>query len=579
MVAIWAAFCKPNSPLITKVLTALSVHPVKSKGDWTDRIIQARRSEGLNYYGICPLCKSKEDNVYSSLLIKGPFNEKLSFDPRCIHTKPQILVAAGLTTGDVYDGDSDLDVLPGVMPKLPSSQQDWSTHDEDAAREMQFLSQLPKKGNLELFQQVVQRYIAGNAGGCESKENALKSLLPVAKRWDLSISEADLNVMIAAGGEQCFVSARFKQYKERAAQRGLVLKPFEAHADERPEWVIQDMLAAGLPAILGGPMKTLKTGVAIELGVSAASGLPFLGVERFSIPRRRRVAIFSGENGGFILHETALRIARSKGLASIPDEIRLCDRLPRLSNDEDLEVLQASLAEFKAEVVIIDPMYLSLLEGTKVQASNLLEMGPLLRRLADACLAISCQPLLVHHDNRQVKVGAAPQLGDLAFSGFGEFARQWLLTNRRRPYKDGSGHHELLLAHGGCFGRDGLLAVDIDEGQIRDDFTGRTWVVSVRTPEEARQKTTEERLARADQKVEETVARTAEKILVAIEELEKAPGDPVGLTKVRAQARLNGETMRQGVAYLVAQKQIEELDSFSLPGSRKPGSALKRLRV
>jgi hypothetical protein len=572
---------KPNaasSSSLTKALIALAVYPSKNISySWNGR--RTNDSNDPKYLAICPLCKREGKEDYSGPVVQGPFNGKISFRPRCIHSKSQIVEAAGLTLADLYDGDSDMDVLPGVMPQLPPPVH-WDPRGERPARERQFFDQLPKTGDRKLFERVVQIYIDSGAGDkAWFLNDVVKSLSAVAKHWDVSIPDSEIYALAVNAVQQRHEGKRFEQAKDLAAKKGLVLQPFAAYANNRPEWLVQNVLVADLPIILGGPKKTLKTGLSLDLAISLGSGRPFLGVERFSVPKLWRVAVYSGENGGYVLFETALRIARSKGLEQIPEEVSLCDRLPQLSDAEDLKILQASLAECGAEIVIIDPMYLCLLEGTKVQAANMLEMGPQLRRLADACLAVDCQPVLIHHDNRQVKVGAVPQLDHLAFAGFGEFARQWLLTNRRRSYKDGTGHHELLLAHGGCFGRDGLLAVDIDEGQIRDDFTGRSWAVSVRTLEEARKKTAEERLARADQKAEETVARTAGKILVAIQDLEREPGESVGRTKVRDRARLNGETMRQGVAYLVAQKQIEELDSFLLPGSRKPGSALKRLRV
>ena len=57
------------------------------------------------------------------------------------------------------------------------------------------------------------------------------------------------------------------------------------------------------------------------------------------------------------------------------------------------------------------------------------------------------------------------ELGDLAFAGFGEFARQWLLLARSGPSTSrGRGKHQLWVTTGGWAGFNGTYAVDIDEG-------------------------------------------------------------------------------------------------------------------
>jgi hypothetical protein len=76
---------------------------------------------------------------------------------------------------------------------------------------------------------------------------------------------------------------------------------------------------------------------------------------------------------------------------------------------------------------------------------------------------------------------------DLAMSGFSEFARQWMLINRRTLYEDGTGEHELWLRIGGSAGFGSLWGVDIKEGVIQEDFNGRQWAVTVHDQGQLRQ--------------------------------------------------------------------------------------------
>jgi hypothetical protein len=250
------------------------------------------------------------------------------------------------------------------------------------------------------------------------------------------------------------------------------------------EWLVKHVLVRGQPGVIGGPKKTLKTSLVIDLAVSIGTGRPFLG--KFPVPKRRRVAVLSGESDRASLQETARRVCAARGVSLLGCDVLWSFRLPCLSLKSDQLVLRRFLHVHKVEVVFIDPLYLCLLGGDRpVAASNLYEVGPVLWQAAAACLGAGATPFFVHHSTKSASKRATDaavplDLDDLAFAGIGEFARQWVLLSRREEFDPRLGRHRLLLTAGGSAGHTGLWEVDVNEGALGDNFAGRKWQVTVR---------------------------------------------------------------------------------------------------
>jgi hypothetical protein len=371
--------------------------------------------------------------------------------------------------------------------------------------------------------------------------------------------------------------------KEKPRAFGFRWEPIDsaafAAADYRPTWLVKKAIVEKQVGVIGGPQKVLKTSLAIDLAVSLASATPWLG--EFVCPTRKRVVILSGESGPWALQATARRIcaARGVGLADLGDLLRWQFTLPQLALLEQLYELRAGLERDHVEVAIVDPLYLALLAGSDgLRAENLYETGPLLLRVAQACLEVGTTPILLHHCTKPSARKLEPlDLTDLAFSGIAEFARQWVLISRREAYDADTGTHRLWLSVGGSVGHGGLWSVEVEEGQLAEDFTGRKWQVTVTTAGDARKEERDTREQVKAKRKEVDAEVDAQKVLHA-----HGINDPdnrgLTYTRLRDSTGLSGPRFGSAVTRLKDKGDILERDGTAPVGNRarRPARILRR---
>jgi len=251
-------------------------------------------------------------------------------------------------------------------------------------------------------------------------------------------------------------------------------------SDFKVDYLIDGFLVDGQPCLCAGPQKSLKTTLLMLMGLCLSRGVEFLGHEC----KKRRVLFMSGESGIATLQETAKRMLDTLGGEHDTDAFHLSPMLPRF--DKPLDSLEALLVEKEIEVLIVDPIYLCM---NGADAGNMFQMGQQLATIANLCTKLKVTPVLAHHTTKKAGQDNRPlAISDMAWSGSGEFARQWLLLSRRNNYVDGTGEHKLYLRAGGSAGHSNLFHVDIREGV----YPNRTWAVETKSALEINAETTEQ---------------------------------------------------------------------------------------
>ncbi|MGV3483344.1 MAG: bifunctional DNA primase/polymerase [Planctomycetaceae bacterium] len=322
------------------------------------------------------------------------------------------------------------------------------------------------------------------------------------------------------------------------------------------EYLISGILVRGQPSMIAGPKKTLKTNISIDLALSLAEATPFLG--KFDVQLSRRVGVMSGESGAATIQETARRVATSKQLQLAECSGAVwCFDVPQLTNQLHLDGMKRVIEDHALDVLILDPTYLMML-GLGNDAANLFIVGGLLKAIGELAQETGCTPILCHHLKKSIAEPYEPaELENIAWAGFQEFVRQWILLNRRVRYDpDHGGHHELWMSVGGSAGHSGLWGIDIDEG-IRDDPGGRRWDVSVLDAGDAFDKRDALSESQTEERQERRKQSKFDRNKQRIVEVLAGAGDGESLRGVCTAAGMRDRTAKEALEMLVDEGVVE----------------------
>ncbi len=243
------------------------------------------------------------------------------------------------------------------------------------------------------------------------------------------------------------------------------------------EYIIENLLVANEPGIIGGPSKTLNTSVGLDLAVSISTGKPFLN--EFKVERPKRVLFISGESGEATIHEDLMSVALSKEIkTSELTNIFVEFNLPKLDDPKHVDTMVQDCIDLEIEVVTIDSLYRSLRAGGG--ASNVYAMGDKLGLVAEVVHRAGITPILMHHFHKSDDhFDRPPKLEDLSQAGIAEFCRQFILLKRRMAYHD-DGKHCLWMRWGGSAGHQGSQILDAYTGTRELGLTWQTTLTGVK---------------------------------------------------------------------------------------------------
>lgn len=316
--------------------------------------------------------------------------------------------------------------------------------------------------------------------------------------------------------------------------------------DLRSSFLVKKILVAGQPCVVGGRSKTLKTSIVADMVVSLGTGTPFLG--EFET-QRQRALFMSSESGASAIRETAVRIAKAKRVQLTDAAVFWGFSVPQLSRHDHLQALADLITEKSIDVVVIDPLYLALLSPELANsAGNIFAMGAALGPLSEIGQQTNATIIVLHHFRKTGAVDHEEPAGleELAQAGVAEWARQWVLLQRREPYQ-ADGTHKLWMRCGGSAGHAGLYAVDVEEGVYDPDTRdGRRWEIAVRNTTDAKAEVERERQERKAREQERRDNDHVQRLRTAMQRFPKGETSRT----LRTAARLNSENFDRAIMTL-----------------------------
>lgn len=252
----------------------------------------------------------------------------------------------------------------------------------------------------------------------------------------------------------------------------------------RQNFLINGVITEGQAGVVSAKSKTNKTNLSLAMAAAIASGRPFLN--QYEVTEPQPCGIISAESGGATIQEGFGRISAAMRL--IPSELKnliVSTKVPLLTTPDGLDQLERLIIKYGLRALFVDPTYKAF---AGVDDSQLSQMALHLFPLSEIIDRTGCSVVMVHHNRkspaRQGDHYAEPTQDDIQGTGFQQWARFFVLLNKRREWDPKEGKHWLWFKTEGSAGFGSRFFLNITEGRGCDPG-GRVWDVTLSEPREA----------------------------------------------------------------------------------------------
>lgn len=193
-------------------------------------------------------------------------------------------------------------------------------------------------------------------------------------------------------------------------------------------YVVRPILVEADYGVIGATKKAGKSWFVLDVAVNVAAGGNVLGV--WPVDSSGTVLLFAGEGGRRKIVRRGRAVAGFYGLDFDALTVYVRERAPKLADLAQVEVLRATVAQYRPRLVIIDPAYLAL---TGADTKNLASMGELLERVQLICQEYGGALLVSHHWNKN---GTGVSADRFTGAGFAEWGRVLISAEVRSSSSD-----------------------------------------------------------------------------------------------------------------------------------------------
>lgn len=160
-------------------------------------------------------------------------------------------------------------------------------------------------------------------------------------------------------------------------------------------WLARPVWPGDAYGVLGAEKKAGKTWLILDMAVAVASGGRWLGT--YPCEKSGTVLVFLGEGGERKMLRRMRAVAAAQGTKAEGLPIRVCHRVPGLSNVQHLAEMAAEVRRHRPVLLVVDPLYIA---AAGAKGSDLYSMASVLAGVQALCQAGGAALILVTHWNK-----------------------------------------------------------------------------------------------------------------------------------------------------------------------------------